>query len=241
MKFAIKNMLVLSAAVLVPAAAQAAANITGTTQAAFDTTFASSAFTARAAQGGSGQTYSLTDSATNGVLTNGQGLFGKGVTRAFSLTYNQVSGLTNFSIAGQNGVSVTASQLGGFSDLGFRLRADADSAGRTGHTITLGNLVLNGSALGGAPVTATGATSYFSLSSLSASDFDSGFSLAGDINMNWLTGSNPNTRIEARILGAGVLPGVPEPATWAMLILGFGMVGVTMRRAKTTTVKFVLA
>lgn len=241
MKIALKNMLVLSAAVLVPAAAQAAALISSSTQAAFDTTFASAAFTARAAQGGSGQTYSLTDSATNGVLTNGQGLFGKGITRAFSLTYNQVSGLTNFSIAGQNGVSVTANQLGGFSDLGFRLRADSDSPGRTGHTITLGNLVLNGSALGGAPITATGATSYFSLSSLSASDFDSGFSLAGDINMNWLTGSNPNTRIEARILGAGVLPGVPEPATWAMLILGFGMVGVTMRCGNMTTAKLSFA
>lgn len=29
-------------------------------------------------------------------------------------------------------------------------------------------------------------------------------------------------------------PGVPEPATWAMLIAGFGMVGVSMRRRRTT-------
>ena len=28
-------------------------------------------------------------------------------------------------------------------------------------------------------------------------------------------------------------PGVPEPATWAMLIAGFGLVGATMRRRRT--------
>jgi hypothetical protein len=29
-------------------------------------------------------------------------------------------------------------------------------------------------------------------------------------------------------------PGVPEPATWAMLITGFGMVGLSVRRRRTT-------
>ncbi|KPF78277.1 hypothetical protein IP88_04410 [alpha proteobacterium AAP81b] len=35
----------------------------------------------------------------------------------------------------------------------------------------------------------------------------------------------PDTRY-----GAGTLGFVPEPATWAMLVIGFGMVGATMRR-----------
>lgn len=33
--------------------------------------------------------------------------------------------------------------------------------------------------------------------------------------------------------GQVVLPGVPEPSTWAMLIAGFGLVGATMRRRAT--------
>jgi hypothetical protein len=34
---------------------------------------------------------------------------------------------------------------------------------------------------------------------------------------------------------------VPEPATWAMMILGFGLVGGAMRRPKTLTVQPALA
>jgi hypothetical protein len=35
-----------------------------------------------------------------------------------------------------------------------------------------------------------------------------------------------------------VLPGVPEPASWAMLTLGFGFVGFAMRRRQSQTVRF---
>jgi len=150
-----------------------------------------------------------------------------------------VSGLTNFSINGQTGASVTASQLGGFSNLGFILRAD--NAAQINRTITLGNLLLNGSTLGG-PISSNNATSYFSLSSpLSISDFASGFNLTGDITMAW-TGSAPNSRIEARIQGAGLAPvaAIPEPATWAMMIMGFGVVGSAMRRSRkvSTRIRF---
>ena len=34
------------------------------------------------------------------------------------------------------------------------------------------------------------------------------------------------------------VPAVPEPATWAMMIAGFGMIGGTMRHRKRTTVGF---
>ncbi|WP_294044115.1 PEPxxWA-CTERM sorting domain-containing protein [Sphingomonas sp.] len=35
--------------------------------------------------------------------------------------------------------------------------------------------------------------------------------------------------------GGTVIPGVPEPSTWAMMILGFGLVGGVMRTRKTAT------
>jgi hypothetical protein len=40
------------------------------------------------------------------------------------------------------------------------------------------------------------------------------------------------------IAGDGILqvPGVPEPATWALLLLGFGGIGVTMRRSRRENV-----
>jgi hypothetical protein len=36
------------------------------------------------------------------------------------------------------------------------------------------------------------------------------------------------------VRGQVVTPGIPEPATWAMMILGFGMVGTAMRRRRQT-------
>lgn len=32
------------------------------------------------------------------------------------------------------------------------------------------------------------------------------------------------------LLASDTMPGVPEPATWAMMMLGFGVAGYTMRR-----------
>jgi hypothetical protein len=43
-----------------------------------------------------------------------------------------------------------------------------------------------------------------------------------------------NTRVQVRIDNVGMGPpdgGVPEPATWAMLVLGFGFVGGALRTA----------
>lgn len=36
------------------------------------------------------------------------------------------------------------------------------------------------------------------------------------------------------LLDQGSLPGIPEPSTWAMLIMGFGLAGSALRRRRTT-------
>lgn len=57
--------------------------------------------------------------------------------------------------------------------------------------------------------------------------FDVAFWTSGNnqtLNYAW-TASNPGDHLR-------VLTAVPEPATWAMMILGFGLIGGAMRRAK---------
>lgn len=46
-----------------------------------------------------------------------------------------------------------------------------------------------------------------------------------------LTGNNQTVTAFAQ-LGAGGVAAVPEPATWAMMLMGFGAMGVTLRRRK---------
>ncbi|HEU4968186.1 PEPxxWA-CTERM sorting domain-containing protein, partial [Sphingomonas sp.] len=37
---------------------------------------------------------------------------------------------------------------------------------------------------------------------------------------------------------AGAIPSVPEPATWAMMIAGFGLIGGALRRRARATLRF---
>jgi hypothetical protein len=53
---------------------------------------------------------------------------------------------------------------------------------------------------------------------------------AGNIQLQFV-GTNDNTPYGAVISGINI-SAVPEPATWAMLILGFGGIGMMMRRHK---------
>ena len=51
----------------------------------------------------------------------------------------------------------------------------------------------------------------------------------GTFNLTSIVSGNSTLRISA---ASGA---VPEPATWAMMMLGFGAMGATLRRRKTTT------
>ena len=54
----------------------------------------------------------------------------------------------------------------------------------------------------------------------------------GSTPIHTLTLTNGQGSSNAQIFGTGYTPPVPEPATWAMMLLGFGGIGVAMRRRR---------
>jgi hypothetical protein len=61
---------------------------------------------------------------------------------------------------------------------------------------------------------------------------------ASSLSINWTSGS-PGDVLRVLTVGVpGATPAVPEPATWAMMIAGFGLAGASMRRRRATTLAF---
>lgn len=44
---------------------------------------------------------------------------------------------------------------------------------------------------------------------------------------------NPGTPVGPTIPPTEIIPGVPEPATWTIMVVGFGLVGAALRRNRT--------
>jgi hypothetical protein len=58
------------------------------------------------------------------------------------------------------------------------------------------------------------------------------FFAVGDYRLSW-TGENAGeTASDAGVVHITSVPAVPEPATWAMMLLGFGGIGFSMRRSR---------
>jgi len=66
--------------------------------------------------------------------------------------------------------------------------------------------------------------------------------LNGDGTLNFAFESQPNVGITAGAAITGPLAAaVPEPGTWAMMLLGFGAIGLAMRRSRRATVRLAAA
>lgn len=86
------------------------------------------------------------------------------------------------------------------------------------------------------------AAGFFGYNGSSYLDFQHGFTIAeiNDVSGHEAGGAfEPNNVAFATVIPA-VAPAVPEPATWAMMIVGFGAVGLAIRRRQEvrTTVRF---
>lgn len=91
---------------------------------------------------------------------------------------------------------------------------------------TLSNLLVNGVSFDG--ISSTNGITYYTTSG----DFRNSFSVSGTLGLTGpFTAGAEGDRLQVLFGNA-----VPEPATWAMMIGGFGLVGAAARRRSTTRV-----
>ncbi len=175
---------------------------------------------------GTGVTQALTNS---GALGGGNdNNFTSGAPIAF--TFARVGNTVTYTV-GSDTWSDTQSYYGQIDAFEARIRSNDPTAGTptdslaiTGLTLT--DAVTTAQALGGLSA-ANGAVAIKLWSGLSGD-----FTLTGNYTFAW-TGSQPTgARLASqfKLLDLPAAPGVPEPASWALMIAGFGFVGASMRR-----------
>jgi hypothetical protein len=171
-------------------------------------------------------------------------IFFSGTAQA-ALTGTEVNGSLQFNGGGNNyfdpangfvpaGYGNSAGQpvtIGSGTEFGFQDNANTDTADFTDSQLIIGDAVGGD---GAAPweMTFTSLSGAFGGLSLASSNFDGlTYSLAGNtITIDWAGGSAADTNYTATF---DIAPaGVPEPATWAMMLVGFGAIGLGMRRRR---------
>lgn len=118
--------------------------------------------------------------------------------------------------------------------------------GYTAQNITGITGTFNGSTITGLAPGFFGANNLFYLSGPFFVDGNGlGFTTASGVSANLFVTNDTSYRVNTQ--GAGLLtglvtasasavtPAVPEPATWAMMLLGFGAIGVSLRRRRRAT------
>lgn len=151
---------------------------------------------------------------------------------SFSFSYNAASDTLTSVVNGGPALNFS-NFLGGlspaiqgvaFNTLQISIKDAAVGAG----TISLSDLKLNASSLAPLPLNGVEATETYWRA---FGDFKQDFALTGTLNLAGGTfASNENNRVQF-LIGNSPAP-VPEPATWAMMIGGFGIVGSALRRRR---------
>jgi len=171
-------------------------------------------FTFTAAPGGGG------NSGQGSVV--GQGGYGLGANGSFG------GDAVYIGVDSGTGYAQLMSNSGPFSQIGFFM----NYAPGIGNNATIEALDINGNVFASydiatlAPISTPGGFNEFQFRGI-ASDAQDIYGLRFGGNYILVTGT-----------ADGVPNAVPEPATWAMLILGFGLVGGVLRRRQTMHVRF---
>lgn len=169
-------------------------------------------------------------SATDGFNSSGWGAFAANANDYLSFGFNVASGYTAVvnelsfasqrSSTGPSNMAVFAAIDGGaFTQVASFTQGDTDTsrilsfAPLTGTSSVFFRIVATSAA------SATGGT--FRVENYTPNSAASPFSLNGDVSQNPV-----------------VIPAVPEPASWAMMIGGLGLVGAAMRRKRKVSVRF---
>lgn len=185
----------------------------------------------------------------NGGLVSG--LTGQGT---FTLT--SIVGSTfnfNYSIENTSGSPITGSRISGF---GFDISPNHTSASgsapfsvaASGNLPGHGNIDVCFKAGGGAANCAGGGGGGVTQGNTSAGTFSltfvpgtTGFNIEDAFVRYQSINSAQLGLRDGSGIGFGSVPAVPEPATWLMMIAGFGMVGAALRRRQRATVRYGVA
>ncbi|WP_404709946.1 PEPxxWA-CTERM sorting domain-containing protein [Sphingomonas sp. MMS24-J13] len=184
-----------------------------------------------------------TNGATDGTASGWTISSGYAVTNAFTLS--AAATITGFSFGGWTypGDAIATVDWGISSAADYAISGTANVTEGVGGQNGYGYSVHDYSA-SIAPLSLSAGTYYFALQNATTTagnnaywDINNGPSIAYE-NMLGNTANYlfPGTNSAAFTLQSG--GAVPEPASWAMMIGGFGMVGATLRRRQRTTVRF---
>lgn len=181
--------------------------------------------------------------ANNTAVTAGtvqeQNWFLNGSSRPWNTTTNNAAWLANDSVSrwmtptnnGNQSLDPTVDGFYTYSisfDLGKFVPGTASFNGRFAADNTATSILLNGN-----QITQAGLGTFNSWTNFSANTgFVGGLNTLSFRVRNFAAPQGNPSGLRVEILGSAYEP-VPEPASWAMLIVGFGVVGAVMRRRRT--------
>jgi len=165
-------------------------------------------------------------SAMAATTINGEIYFGGGSTNY----YDPANGFVPTGVNNEAGLPVT---VDGGTEFGYEDSANLDAADFTSKHLTITDLVFEDAAPWEQRFTASTPGFFNNLTLVSTNFTGLTYSVTGNtLKLNWGGTDSPDLFTADFSFGSAV----PEPATWAMLIGGFGLAGGALRRRRATLV-----